>query len=270
MTSRIVVHAGFHKTGTTSVQTMLRANRRRLKPALRIYLKRDFEALTRAARAFSVAPGEDSLVAVRAAAASFFADVDRTDPRPVVLSSEDLSGHLPGRHGLDRYDAAALIMSQIADAAYDAFGAELDLTFFFSTRGRDRWLQSTWWQNLRVTRLTDDLPRYSETVAAAADLPAVVAEVAAAVAPAQVASMPLEDSRETEFGPLTPVIDLLDLPSEVRARIETVPPENVQPDLGLNDVFLALNRSGLRDRQVSDAKRSLRRMAEHVEKRDKS
>jgi hypothetical protein len=51
--TRIVIHAGFHKTGTTSVQTMLDANRRILGRRLRIYLKSDFGSLTKAARAFS-------------------------------------------------------------------------------------------------------------------------------------------------------------------------------------------------------------------------
>ncbi|MDU8912947.1 hypothetical protein [Aestuariicoccus sp. MJ-SS9] len=259
--TRIVVHAGFHKTGTTSVQSMIRENRSALQAHVRCYLKPDFEDLTGAARAFSIDPDARRLAAVGREAADVFGSFDPDDPRPVLMSSEDLSGHLPGRHGLDRYDAAPLIMAQLADAARARFGDALDLIFFFSTRDRAAWLRSTWWQNLRSTRLTEDLPTYTAKIAAAADLPAILRDVAEAVAPATVAALPLEDSTKDPFGPLTPLLDLVQLPDAARAALTVLPPENQQPDLGLEQVFLALNRSDLRDKHVQEAKRSLRQMA---------
>ena len=60
----VVIHAGFHKTGTTSVQTALTENAERLAPHLRVLLKPDFKPLTDAARACSVAPGDQSVAAV--------------------------------------------------------------------------------------------------------------------------------------------------------------------------------------------------------------
>ena len=259
--TRIVIHAGFHKTGTTSVQSTINANRRVLKRQVRCRLKPEFEALTHAARAFSVDPTPALLAEVRHEAERFFVGLDTADPRPVLMSSEDLSGHLPGRHGLDRYDAAALIMSQLADAARDCFGDTLDLAFFFSTRGRESWLRSTWWQNLRSTRLTLDFDAYAVQVAGAADLHAVLAEVADAVAPATVTALSLEESSAMPQGPLTPLLDLVDLHDVTRSKLRLLPPENVQPELGLQDVFLALNRSGLKDRHLSEAKKHLRKLA---------
>ncbi len=261
---RLVIHAGFHKTGTTSAQSMIHANRATLAAQVRCYLRDDFAALTRATRHFSSAPDADKLAAVRTEATAFFATLDPDDPHDILMSSEDLSGHLPGRHGIDRYDAAGLIMSQLADAARARFGAGPELIFYFSTRGRDAWLRSTWWQNLRVTRLTRDLETYAERISAAADLPSVVQEVADAVAPETVAFQALEDMARMPFGPMTPLLDLLGTDAALRDRLQVMPPANVQPVLGLDDVFLALNRSALGNRQLAEAKRGLLRMADRA------
>ncbi|WP_372833163.1 hypothetical protein [Puniceibacterium confluentis] len=260
----MVIHAGFHKTGTTSAQTMIRINRTALDAHVRCYLRDDFMPLTRAARTFSTRPDADTLDAVRTAAIAFFDTIDPEDPRDILMSSEDLSGHLPGRHGLDRYDAAGLIMSQLADTARARFGAGFDLVFYFSTRSRDAWLRSTWWQNLRVTRLTLDQTDYADKITAAADLPAVLQEVAEAVAPETVTFQALEDIAALTFGPLTPLLDLLEIGEETRASLTAVAPENVQPELGLDAVFLALNRSGLNAKHLSEAKRGLLQLAKRA------
>ncbi|SDE60193.1 hypothetical protein SAMN04488105_105211 [Salipiger thiooxidans] len=257
----VVIHAGFHKTGTTSVQTALTENAERLAPHLRVLLKPDFKPLTDAARACSVAPGHQSVAAVGRRAARVFRRLDRDDPRPVVLCSEDLSGHLPGRHGLCRYAAAPRIMATIAETARERFGDGTDLRFYFSTRAPEPWLRSTWWQNLRSTRLTADLDRYSETLAEGADLGRVVQEVAEAVAPCPVTSVALEDSRTRTEGPLAPLLDLTGLDPEARAALVIPLAANVRPDIGLEEVFLALNRSALKDRPLSEAKKHLRRIA---------
>lgn len=260
--TRVVIHAGFHKTGTTSVQSTLRANRALLEPHLRVFLKQDLEALTEATRAHCAAPGEEApLKAVGRHALRFFRRIDRADPRPVLISSEDLSGHLPGRRRHQGYHAAPRIMAVIAENARHRFGEALDLTFFFSTRAPDSWLHSTWWQNLRATRLIDDLDLYAARPEINADLSRIVDAVAQQVAPAQVLSEPLEQSRERREGPLAPLLDLVALDAAVRARLTLLAPVNAQPVAGLDEVFLALNRSGLGEESLRDAKKILRGIA---------
>jgi len=264
VTTRIVVHAGFHKTGTTSVQAMLRENAKRLDPHLRVFLKDDFEDLTTRARAFSIDPKERTLAQVAKAAVAFFETLDADDPRPVLLCSEDLSGHMPGRHGLECYDSAGLVMKCLSDAVLARFGADADVTFYFSTRHRDPWLRSTWWQNLRSTRLTQDFAAYSAQFDDARGLEDILTEVARDVAPARVTSCGLEQSAELPLGPLEPILSLLDLPDLDRASLKALPPENVQPDVGIDAVFLALNQSALPEKDVQEAKRLIRKMARRV------
>ena len=258
---RLVVHAGFHKTGTSSVQAMLRKNATLLSPHLRILLKADFDGLAEASRSFSLRPSEEALTTAGGRAARMLRRIDPADPRPVLISSEDLSGTLPGRRGLEGYDAAPLLLAGLAEQARARFGDALDLTFYFSTREAGAWLRSTWWQNLRSTRLQLSFEDYAAGLATAADMARVLEEVAAAVAPATVVSERLEISRDRPEGPLSPLLDLVALPGEVRARLVTLPPVNAEPDIGLAEVFLALNRSGFSEESLREIKKKLRRIA---------
>ncbi|MCI5110704.1 MAG: hypothetical protein MRY75_09115 [Marivita sp.] len=265
MTTRIVIHAGFHKTGTTSAQSMLRENAPLLEPHVRVYLKEAFEALTERARAFSIDPKKKTLTAVSRAARAFFQTVAQDDPRPILMSSEDLSGHMPGRHGLDCYDSAGLVMKSLSDAAFRRFGRETDLTFYFSTRTRDAWLRSTWWQNLRSTRLTEDFQTYCSRFDAARSLDGILEEIAEDVTSARVTSFRLEEATTLPLGPLDPLLTLLELTDLDRSALTVLPPENVQPDIGIDAVFLALNQSALPEKDLQEAKRLIRRMARQQE-----
>lgn len=257
--SRLVVHAGFHKTGTSSVQAMLRSNRKLLDRHLRVLLKEDFEGLTDAARQFSIHPSEDTLATVGSRAARVFRKLDRDDPRPILMSSEDLSGHMPGRRGLDRYNAAPLVMAKLEENARYHFGDALDLQVFFSTRAAEPWLRSSWWQTLRATRLTDDLETFSRAVDA--DLDKILAEIRSALPQLPVHAMALEDSATLTHGPLTPLLALTELAPEVCAQLTILPPSNVQSLDGMDQIFLALNRSGLSEENLRQAKTDLRHMA---------
>ena len=264
MTTRIVIHAGFHKTGTTSVQSMLQENASVLDPHLRVFLKDDFKDLTTKARAFSIDPKERTLAQVAKAARVFFDTLATDDTRPVLLSSEDLSGHMPGRHGLECYDSAGLVMKCIADAVTARFGGDADLIFYFSTRERAAWLRSTWWQNLRSTRLTQDFESYCTTFDEARGLEDILEEVSEDVAPAHVTSFRLEEAKDFPLGPLDPILELLELTNLDRTSLKALPPENVQPDIGIDNVFLALNQSELPEKDVQDIKRMIRRRASRI------
>ena len=67
----------------------------------------------------------------------------------MVFPSDDLAGHMPGRHGLTRYE-----FGPILDVLLEGLpeGARLDLAF--SLREREGWLASAWAQHVRATRFT--------------------------------------------------------------------------------------------------------------------
>lgn len=254
---RLIVHAGFHKTGTSSVQAFLRANRNVLSRHARIYMRPDLEPLCDASRSYSLKPNAAKLGNVAIAAEAFFDTLDNTDPRPILISTEDLSGYMPGRLGIQTYAAAATIAAHTGAAAYSTFGDNLDLTFFYSTRAPAPWLSSSYWQNLRASRLTDTAHAYATQFANAADFDAILADIAETVAPASVTTAALETTSSTPQGPATPLLDLLDISPDIHQTLIKPPSANVQSDLGLDDILLAINRSGLTNDQVSDLKKHI-------------
>lgn len=262
--TRIVIHAGFHKTGTTSVQTMAARNAKLLAPHARVFLRDDFRAVTDAARAYSMSQGADALDRVFDAAAGFLRKLDHSDPRPVALLSEDLSGHLPGRHSIRSYCAAPALMAQLAAACVERFGESVEVTFHFSTRSAAPWFRSAYWQILRTSRRVEGPEDFARLFANAADFDSVTEAVAEAVDPFPVQVAMLEEIADMPQGPMTPILDLLDVPDDIRAQLDPGPPANSKPQ-GLDDVFLALNRTGLPDGKVASLKKTILRMARRIE-----
>lgn len=258
---RLILHAGFHKTGTTSVQQFLRANRAALRRHVRVFTRLGQEPLCEAARAFSVTRDAMDRALLAAEWGRFLAALDPGDPRPVLLSSEDLAGHMPGRHGLVRYDAAPLILTDLAALLPE--GA--DLTVALSLRATGPWRRSCWAQHVRATRHVGGLDDYLAAAGGAlADDAAAVARAlgsgalagGALAGRARVVTWALEQA-DGPFGPAGPLLDLLALPDRVRARL--TPPVHANPSLPeavLADL-LALNRSGLERADWAAAKRAV-------------
>ncbi|WP_428927814.1 hypothetical protein [Marinibacterium sp. SX1] len=238
---RVLIHAGFHKTGTTSVQAALRRNRDALAPFLRIRLPGQTRSLRQAARAWS--DGHDPVDAglIRYEAAELAGRLDPSDPRPVLISSEDLCGHMPGRHDLADYGAAPRILSWIVGAIMAA-QPEAEVGVHFSTRAAEPWLRSSHAQHLRATRITEDADSYVHRMSASADFTPIIANVSAAVAPADVSQTPIE---ACSANPLAPLFDRLDLPAACLATAALPGPVNTAPPAAWVEAVLQLNRSDL-------------------------
>jgi hypothetical protein len=264
---RLVIHAGFHKTGTTSVQQALADNAALLAPHLRICLRAEMQPLIDKARGYSLRRSAQRRHSVFEAARAVFAGL-ATETRPVLVSAEDLSGFMPGRREVRDYEAVPAIMAEIERGAEAALGA-LDLTFYFSTRQPRLWVKSLWWQNLRNHRLDMDLPKYRRKTEAIADLDRVVRATGEAVARARVEAVSLDITQSLPEGPLTPLLELLELPSPPRGALLFGPPANRRPEVGLERVFLELNRSGLSDELVMRTKTLLQRAARREAKHEK-
>ncbi|MFZ7092335.1 hypothetical protein [Primorskyibacter sp. 2E233] len=254
---KFIIHAGFHKTGTTSAQMALRQNAF-VDQAVRLVLRDDILPLTKSAQRYSRTGREAHLhefdKQARAVMAEFVGE-----PRPVLITAEDLAGWMPGRAGVRSYDACPPLMQTFYRAARAQLGDKLDLTFYFSTRDTEGWIKSTYWQHLRSTRIETSFDEYRESMGEAADLEGVVRQVRSALPHTRVISQPLEALRNAPHGPATAFYDLLELPEAQRGARPDI--ENARIDLGLEPVFLALNRSGLPDDCVHQTKQRLLRVA---------
>ncbi|WP_299613008.1 sulfotransferase [uncultured Tateyamaria sp.] len=256
MTARLIAHLGFHKTGTKSVQKTLQANRDILDGHLHITLRADMHALCEATRAWSASRKPVDLAYVRYEAAELLAGWQ--DDVPMLISSEDLSGHMPGRRGLTTYDAAP----QLAEALVSAWTAarpDMDVTLVYTTRAPDPWLRSCHTQHLRAIRIKRSAQEYADTYARSADFDEIIADVRRRRPDVAVEEQKLEQSANLTLGPLDPILDLTGLPPSVRTRIRPQPRANVGMPQAARDAVLALNRSDLKGDAYRAARKALKK-----------
>lgn len=252
---RLIVHAGFHKTGTTSVQKMMQRNGRKLAQEFRVFTRRHIPAVCEAARAYSVAQDAADLGLFTYELARLFEDQPAEDPRPIVISSEDLSGHMPGRFDLTGYDAAPRLMATVLEVARECLG-DVQAQFYFSTRDAAPWVRSCHGQHLRAIRITEGRADYVARMMPYADLSAEVARIAAAL-DAPVHSTPLEQMQGDPMGPFAPLLDLMAPSAGLRARLTPLPPANPSFPDDVLDQMLALNRSDMGRDDLVAAKKAL-------------
>ncbi|PYC49063.1 hypothetical protein DI396_03110 [Litorivita pollutaquae] len=238
---RMVLHCGFHKTGTTSVQKMLDRDRALLAPQMQIALKAEIRAAALAARDWSATRNPAKMSAYIYDLALFFESLDPDDPRPLCLSCEDLCGFMPGRRHLTDYRAAAELLPALCEVIQEVLPAS-DITFYFSTRAPEPWVKSCYAQHLRASGLRDDFPTYRAQYLPHADLDADIARIAKAVAPHRVAWSALEDMTG-RLGPLDPLLDLVAISTELRAKIAPLPPANTALDEDVKAALLEINRT---------------------------
>lgn len=253
---RILLHPGFHKTGTSSLQGGAQTQIDRLAAHLQFHNTADLAQSARAARRYSARPERINLRKFADAFAQDLRTVPSDGPRTLLISSEDLCGTLPGLRGVLTYDAVPSLMNVATAVLRSRFGTAADITLWFTTRERESWLRSVWYQNLRAQRLTEDFADFRPMLARAAALDAVVAGVIRRLdRRARVIATPIETCGSAPLGPLAAALDLLAIP---RDGLTPLPARNAQPD-GAAEELLALNRSDLGDSAVIEAKRAVLR-----------
>jgi sulfotransferase family protein len=252
---RVIVMPGFHKTGTSSLQAALRANRPVLKPHLRMLMRPRMIALCEAARGYSTRRDALNLAMFQYELAQLAEGWKVDDPRPMLLASEDLAGHMPGRHGLRAYSATPRLMTMLVETLAEVIPTAR-VEFLFTTRDPDDWLASCHAQHLRASRMTRTAAEYAVQYRGSADLVTIIDRVAETTAHT-VHRATLEVSAKQPLGPLTPLIDLLDLPADTRLCLTPASAANPSPDSDMLAALLALNRSTMTETELRAAKKAL-------------
>lgn len=250
-TRPIILHAGFHKTGTSSVQHTLRANRGLLKAHCKVVLKWRAKQLLHATRGYSTYPDPVSLAKVSLRADAFWGEQPDYDQRGLILSAEELVGHMPGRGDITTYSAAIALLTEIIQAAQRRYGAP-DLRVVISTRAPDSWLTSAYWEHVKSSSMTMDLQAFRALYAPAAQTADLLDELAAAIAPVPLIRLALEHWTSHPLGLAAPILQMAEVPTETLNALETVPPANTRlPDAMLQQL-LDLNRN-ISDRETRRA-----------------
>ena len=240
MPRAIVIHPGFHKTGTSTLQQVLRRNRPVLKGHMRIVLKGEMTDLIHAARGYSTWRDPFTLDKFAHRFHALLERVGRMPKRVLCISAEELSGHLPGRAGIPDYAAASVLAAEMVRVAGKVY-PRAPVQFYLTLRDPEPWLRSAYWEHVKASSMTLDWTEFAAATRQGADLAAAADAVEAAV-PGPVVRQRLEASADDPLGPARRLLDLCGIPGEVHRGLEPVPPANTRHDDGVLLALLAANR----------------------------
>lgn len=260
----IVVHPGFHKTGTSSLQSWLGQNRRALKPYLSFYGKADFLAAGSAARIYGQKPYPWRLRAFRRTFDRFLSKIP--DAPVIVLSRETFSGSMPGHRRFparlirDYRGVAVPLGQQIIAALQARFGPDVQITFLYTLRDRESWIRSVYGHLLRSIHLREDFAHFRARFPDLMD-PRSEAEAIAKMLGVDAHFVTLEDVGDHREGPASAVLDLLGVPQHVRDSLPAAVRANTGQTAALEDQFLILNRASRDKAALKAAKDAMLRDA---------
>ncbi len=263
--TRVIVHAGYHKSGTTSLQDFLRDNKALLAPHLRFYGKADFRRAGCDARVYAQRPFPWRLARFRHSLRRFLEGLP--EGGTIVLSRETFSGGMPGHRRLGgalmtSYFGPALKLARvIVSELRRRFGPQVEIVFFYTTREREAWIRSVHGHLLRSIRLTDDLGTFRARFPALMGPAEEARRMRAALTPVPVVTAALEEWADHPEGPAGALMDLVGVPESVRARLRPARRANPGQDPDLKAQFLKINRQGGSRRAVKAAKERLPREA---------
>lgn len=240
MPRRVIIHAGFHKTGTSTLQATLRTNRTTLKRQVALRLRWHLKDVIAASRAYSTDNDPLTLVKVQSRFGTMVNELPGMPRRTLVISAEELAGHLPGRGPLKDYAAAPVLIYAYWEIAKARF-PQSEILIYLSTRDPEAWLASAYWEHVKSSNMALTFETFKDRYRSAADLDAMVAEITARV-PAPVYAYRLEDTQNLPLGPADPLLDLCHLPAEVRTELVPVPPQNRQLGPEVLAALLEANR----------------------------
>lgn len=259
--THVIIHAGYHKTGTTSFQDYFHNNRVLLKPYLAFYGKNDFQDAGAMARIYGQRPFPWRLRKFRLALRGFLRLL--ADDKVIVLSRETFSGAMPGhrrasgamitsyRHVADRL--ARVLIAEIRRR----FGRAVRITFFYTTRANDAWLRSVHGHLLRSIRLREDFDRFRGRFSPDACPVAHAQKMARILAPIPVVTAALEQHGARREGPAAALLDLLEIPADLRQEMAPATRENTGQSAGLRADFLRLNQLNLGNAALRATKQQL-------------
>ncbi|RFP88586.1 hypothetical protein DZK27_08930 [Rhodobacteraceae bacterium 63075] len=258
--TQVIVHAGFHKTGTTSLQDFFTQNRAALADHLAYYGKQDFLEAGSHARIYAQRPFPHRLWRFRR---SFRAFLNQVPDHPrILLSRETFSGGMPGHRTISgrlmqSYQRPARRLAAVIIAELRRrFGPGTEIVFFYTTRESESWIRSVYGHLLRSIRLTDDFDTFRSRFTGLMG-PEAEAKALAHTLPVPVRAARLEDYADMPEGPAAALLDLLEVEEPLRAALRPVSPRNIANTAELQAEFLRLNREITENSKLKAAKQAL-------------
>lgn len=227
---RVILHLGFHKTGSSSVQELLRANRDRLAPRIACLIRKDPElrGLEAACKAFDRAPNLLTRARLRRQWRRLTGRLEDAAAETVIVSSEDLMGRIPSeRDAAAIYSNSATIIGTLQGAT-----PEVELHAVFYTRDGAAWRDSLYRHLVRTRSLGMSPEAFAalEKFRAPDDALRQAAERVGAEVRGGLSLLCFEDDLDTRLGPGTALLTLAGVSAAELAALRPVAQQNVGID----------------------------------------
>lgn len=264
--TRVIVHAGFHKTGTTSLQNHLAQHRAALKPWFDYYGQNDFLSAGARARIYAQKPFFWRRLRFRAAFRRFLTAIP--DAPVIVLSRETFSGVMPGHRNwrgriIRDYGAAMPLCREVITALRRRFGPAVRIEFLFTTRDGESWARSVYGHLLRSIHLREDFAQFRAALPPRIDLTVEAERIGAALAPCPVRVERLEDWSGHRHGPAGIILAMTGVPDAVAATLPPAARGNIGQTPDQLEDFARLNRSGRGKAELKRIKDQILREERH-------
>lgn len=246
--TRIIVHAGFHKTGTTTLQKHLARLRKPLAPYFTYYGQNDFKNAGARARIYAQRPFWHRRIRFRLSFRKFLKTIPEAET--IVLSRETFSGVMPGHRDwrgrlVTEYAPITISLCQeVIRELHRRFGADAQIEFVFTTREREPWIRSVYGHLLRSIHLRDTFDDFRASFPDLIDLEEESKRVAKALAPHKTHIFALEDYAGDRHGTAAIIMELTQVPLTLRDKLPAAARANAGQSRELEEAFFKLNHSG--------------------------
>lgn len=257
--TRIVVHPGFHKTGTTSLQRYLNSNSKLIEDAFNFYTHMGDSGAR--ARFYGHKSFPWRLWAFQRSFRQFLNTVP--DDKPIFLSRETFSGVMLGFSDLygrpiKSYQRTAIrLLTVTFKELRRKFGHEVGIELLFTTRDHEKWLKSLYGHLLGTYRVTQDFEDWSTKFDPNMTLEKEAIAIANRLSPAALHIRKLEDFKDRHCGIAAAAMDIMGITEQRQKQMPQSKRENIAKSPDIANQLLALNRSDLSDKQLLKEKAKL-------------
>lgn len=205
-------------------------------PVLAIRLKGQMQDLIHATRGYSAWRDPLTLAKVAHRFNALLADLPSLPRRTLVLSGEELSGHMPGRPGIANYNAPPVLAQVYAQAIIARF-PQAEVAFYFTTCAPQTWVESAYWVHVKPSSMTLDFEAFATQISGA-NHDAIVTATRAAI-PHGVHGASFDDGGD----PIKTLLDLCEVPDALLSDLIHTKPVNTRLPRDVLLELLTANRA---------------------------
>ncbi len=242
MARRFILHAGFHKTATTTLQHFLKENGEILSAQYSLWVSEFIKPISNKASKFSMQRDYEILTEMTERLSVYLEEEAKLHDLDVICSHEDFSGQLPGRSkSNNNYDAIFETLPALCETIKKS-GLFTEIIVYFSTRDYTKWIESLYWHLIQSTNLRLELKTFKKQHRSFPDLEDIVTNIRKIMPELTIISANIDDYSTAEFGATTPFIDLIDPPMKIRENLQNIPRRRVRLPLEASLKLLKLNQ----------------------------